>query len=156
MWPGQGLTNLRDERAASTVAPWSPRARPGPPVGMPFAWDVGAARSAPGRFTLATLAGAASPTNSWPTSRRSASRRRPDCTIWGRTPAPESRAYRAFRQGNGRGGRVFRFTVQEPPPSAAGVPGPRRPSPRKRGPSPCCIGAPYSLLGYPTLAGAVR
>lgn len=57
---------LRNERAASTVAPWSPRARPGAPVSMPLAWDVGAAQSTPGRFTVAALAGAGSPMDPWP------------------------------------------------------------------------------------------
>jgi bifunctional non-homologous end joining protein LigD len=57
---------LRNERGASTVAPWSPRARAGAPVSMPLSWDVTAARSSPDRFSLATFVRSGAPPDPWP------------------------------------------------------------------------------------------
>ena len=46
---------LRNRRAASTVAVFSTRARPGAPVSMPLAWDELSPRVTADRFTVATV-----------------------------------------------------------------------------------------------------
>jgi bifunctional non-homologous end joining protein LigD len=49
------IDHLRNRRAASTVAAYSTRARPGAPVSTPLAWDELSARLTADRFTVATI-----------------------------------------------------------------------------------------------------
>ena len=43
---------LRNGRGATSVAPYSPRARPNAPVSMPISWDELARLTSPARYTI--------------------------------------------------------------------------------------------------------
>ncbi|MEZ5938617.1 MAG: non-homologous end-joining DNA ligase [Hyphomonadaceae bacterium] len=46
---------LRNERGATAIAPFSPRARPGAPVATPVSWDELPAMASGGAFTMSTI-----------------------------------------------------------------------------------------------------
>jgi bifunctional non-homologous end joining protein LigD len=59
------IDHLRNRRAASTVAAYSTRARPGAPVSMPLAWEDLSARVTADRFTVATVPSLARGKDPW-------------------------------------------------------------------------------------------
>ena len=59
------LDYLRNDRLATAVAPFSPRARAGAPVSMPIGWAQAKAGLDPGRFTLRTVPGLLPRSKAW-------------------------------------------------------------------------------------------
>ncbi|HWA60713.1 MAG TPA: DNA ligase D, partial [Caulobacteraceae bacterium] len=59
------LDYLRNDRMATAVAPFSPRARPGAPVSMPLTWSAVRKGLDPARFTLRTAEGLARRSKAW-------------------------------------------------------------------------------------------
>lgn len=59
------LDYLRNERAASSVAPLSPRARDGAPVSMPLRWTDLRSKLDPGCFTIQTVPGLIAKSKAW-------------------------------------------------------------------------------------------
>ena len=59
------LDYLRNDRMATAVAPWSPRARPGAPVSMPLSWGQVKKGLDATRFTLRTVLAKSNPWEDW-------------------------------------------------------------------------------------------
>lgn len=63
---------LRNDRMASTIAPWSPRARPGAPIAVPLSWRQVRHGLDPHRFTVATAGPLLRKPDPWATLAKSA------------------------------------------------------------------------------------
>ena len=63
---------LRNDRMASTIAPWSPRARPGAPIAVPLSWRQVRHGLDPHRFTVATAGHLLRKPDPWATLAKSA------------------------------------------------------------------------------------
>jgi bifunctional non-homologous end joining protein LigD len=92
------LDYLRNDRMATAVAPWSPRARPGAGIAFPLSWGQVKARLDPSTFSLHTAEALLKKPDPWKDFRKAEAPLRPALKAMG----GEGLARLALRHGFGR------------------------------------------------------